>query len=249
MNKMIPYTAAKDLASDLSAVKQIPKTQLVTWLSPMCSTSAPATGDMKIPGFDDSVHQFVVVRQNEKIHTAFEKLMKESSEMSRMVWHGTSLCHVRSILRSGFRCSPDGYLWSAEDAFISYGYSFQFPVHDVWNPTWKASPYKGWATLLGCEVAGGGNYFDLGGYTTRIMPNPRSTIVRFILLLPPSENTYAGRQRAPKRTDIEPTMLAAFKKLRSEQIIRKVALENSSPPASVTLKGVSGSQPDGSTEQ
>ena len=221
MNTTVPYTKAQDLISDLSTVKQSPHTQLVSWLSPECSAFALATDDTKIPGFDDSVHQFVVVRQNQKIHSAFEDLMKKSDGMSRMVWHGTSLCNVRSILRNGFRRSPGGYVWSAEEAIVSYDYSFQYPQHDVYNPTWAASPYNGWGALLGCEVAGGGDYFPYGDYTARIMPNPSSIIVRYVLLLPPSENTPRGTGRCPNRTEVEPTMLATFTKLRSEQVAQK----------------------------
>lgn len=129
-----------------------------------------------------------------------------------MVWHGTSIDHVRSILREGFWRSNDGRIWSAEDAAISYYYSFRWASY---NPTWQGSPYRNRGALLGCEVAGGGVKVEYGpGPVVRIIENPSCIIARYVLLLPPSE--YVAQNQAPVRATVETTMVAAFKKLRSQ---------------------------------
>jgi hypothetical protein len=190
-------------------------TQLLSWLSSQGPVLAPAPADMKIPGFKVNVHQFIVVQQDETLQAAFDEQMNLSSGKSGMVWHGTPISNVRSILRDGFATSKDGFIWSAEDAEISYDFSFRFAIYPQYEPIarWGGCPYKSWGALLGCEVAGGGQRTPYTGTKyARLIKNPASIIVRYILLLPPSE--YPANQ-VPKRNAVEPTMVAAFKKIRS----------------------------------
>jgi hypothetical protein len=131
--------------------------------------------------------------------------MEESSGQSTMVWHGTPIPNVHSILRGGFKVSVDGYVWSAEDAVISYDYSFKYAVwQDSVTRTWKNSPYKGWGVLFVFEAAGGGQRVSYWGpnYFACVMKEPDSILVRYIFLLFPKE--FATKHRAPERRKTEP---------------------------------------------
>lgn len=64
IHEIRPFKTAQDVAAALSA-HTTQTAQLLSWISSQGAVLAPATSDMKIPGFKDTVHQFVVLRPNE----------------------------------------------------------------------------------------------------------------------------------------------------------------------------------------
>lgn len=85
-----------------------------------------ATGGMKIPGFNPSVREFVLVSPPPERKAVFNKRLTEDSNISTVLFHGTGLHVPRSVIRNGFTASSDTTWGSgtfmAEEPEVSYNY-------------------------------------------------------------------------------------------------------------------------------
>lgn len=88
-----------------------------------------ATGSLKISAMPDSVQQFVVPNPCPALEEAFQKRKALAGGRSTLLFHGTRLCNLLSILRTGLRPprrhEPGGYIWMAEDPAVSYFHALQ----------------------------------------------------------------------------------------------------------------------------
>lgn len=179
-----------------------------------------ATGDMVIPGFASSVLQFIVREPNKTLRVAFEKEKAKTKAKSTVLFHGTPLANLLSILWEGFRTTgPSGpYLWMA--SYPQYSYTFINPRPSTTvGGQWKNSPYAQYGALLGCEVVGMGR--EVGAQTVHTFKSKDMAIVRYVFLVPLAKiamDTTAPRRAvaaqpptaAPTRATIKLAMLKAF---------------------------------------
>jgi hypothetical protein len=195
-----------------------PAKALVSWI---CSTLGQdlvrATGDLEISGFPDSVHQFIVVKPVPALQGPFDAHMKTDSPRSIVLFHGTPLANLRSILSTGFRGARG--LWMAAEPAISYGYAAK-ACYGIPNSSiieWTGGPYPNSqvGALLGCEVSGKGRPL---GHGIHVILNLKSIMVRYIFLLPFGDGRECvDYSKAPARAVVEPAIRAAFTKIRSNE--------------------------------
>lgn len=67
----------------------------------------PTTGDLKISLMPASVHQFIVTKHVPKLQKFFDKYMANESSHSMVLFHGTSMRALLSVLRTGLGPSSD----------------------------------------------------------------------------------------------------------------------------------------------
>ena len=200
---------------------QTPSEVLLSWI---CSEfgnqfiSAPV--DLKIPGFPGSVHQFFVAEQTPALEAAFNAHLEADSSHSIVLFHGTNLMNLRSILRTGF--IPSAHLasvWMADDPATSYPFAAK-GLNVV--TAFVRNPYNNVGILLGCEVSGHGRAFSSvseyagtgADYRIHVVAKLKSIIVRYIFVLTAVDVATGGypSYSASSRADVEPGTATAFAK-------------------------------------
>jgi Poly(ADP-ribose) polymerase catalytic domain len=173
-----------------------------------------ASGQMRIPSMP-GVHQFLLANAAPSLETAFAAQM--GNLPSRVVFHGTSLDRLYSILCQGLRvCSGDNSLQR-------HGASFGHGIYVADEPTtaigfahvcsspavgsgWHSSTFRMVNVLLGCEASGNIPAAVSGGY--HVISNPNMLILRYIFLVPAGTSLPIARH-------IVPAMASVFASLRS----------------------------------
>jgi len=211
--------------ADVRASLQPPESLTAKLLDVTQSTEgamlAPATGDMIIPGFNAAVQQFIVVKPPSKLQNQFNTRMEASNGESLVLFHGTGIHNLRSILLKGL-LPITGLLWAAEHPHYSWNFAWRGMIPG--SATWGKAPFENWGVLFGVEVAGAKkncktiytfppvNSVKLGKKTVIEVD---SVMVRYVfLLLPPDTPQFA---QAPPRDVVEPALAKAFKKIRAFQ--------------------------------
>lgn len=185
-----------------------PAQQLLSWICTTFGQELAWTNDnLRISGFPDAVHQFIVMAPSPELQNLFDGYLDYSIPRSIALFHGTSVEGIQSILRSGFNPSAHGDgVWMAEASHTSYPYAFKYGASYT---KWQVTPYERWGGLLGCEVADEDKKFQ--GYSgVHVINELRSIMVRYIFLLPPGD-----WDKAPARSVVEPAMTAAFAAIRA----------------------------------
>lgn len=140
----------------------------------------PATGDLTLPEFPESVRQFFLT-----------KLLPNAEQQSGqwiVLFHGTRLHFLHSILQVGLKRSEDGFIWMAEEPRVSYDYASGLAGgRRIPEPTpgWKNSPYENFGVLLVCQVKDGEHpRVPLGNGFEHFVLKEEEVLVRYVLLLP-----------------------------------------------------------------
>lgn len=176
-----------------------------------------ATGDSRIPGFADTVQQFILTKPNRLRQDAFDT-QTQSVPSSTLLFHGTGLDALLSILRHRFRPASDTRfgpgLFMSEKPATSWPYSTYRGMH---IGTWKNSQYKSNGLLLGCQVAGEGR-------SVKDNPEPRNAHVHVInnleLIMPVYLFLHPTKVaiKPPSRAAVESAIVAGIKKVQDGQI-------------------------------
>jgi len=196
------------------------------------------TAKLQINAFDPSIRQFVVPSSTKR-EKAFNIRKTEHGGGSIILFHGTRLCHLQSIVRHGLKPLSGAGGPKMPVAFMAVEPSppYTFALGDAWNHAkkygpcpselqernfqhglWNGRPDDG--VLLGCEVAGRGSpdYYSLANGSTDIHTISREDdiMVRYVFIIPSSH--YERResdQLVPKRAQLEQYMLRGFKTIAS----------------------------------
>jgi hypothetical protein len=101
--------------------------EVKNWVMETCSSQLEeATGSLKIREFPDDIPQFVVHKPTMQLQTAFKH--RKSRLGSKLVFHGTPLPNLQSILQGGFKRGHDGAVWVAREPLNSVSYSLKDTV-------------------------------------------------------------------------------------------------------------------------
>lgn len=136
-----------------------------------------------------------------------------------LLFHGTPLHNLRSILRKGFyKSSYERGVWLALNPSYSFDFINKYP--SPIEAIWPNSPYLNYGALLGCEVAGSGEPLmsrstGMGTHhPIHVVSELRSVIVRYVFLLPLRTITTT-KANMPLRSMVERAMLAGFANMRT----------------------------------
>lgn len=116
-----------------------------------------APSHLTIPQFPTTVQQYIV--QKPPRHGDFSRALKAENGQSTLLFHGTNLRYLVSILQNGFKSSYDHRFgkgnFMAEEPATSCRYANDDCYYRKPRYWWRNSPVKG-GVLLGCQVAGKG---------------------------------------------------------------------------------------------
>jgi hypothetical protein len=137
---------------------------------------------MKISGFPKSMVQFIISKPTPKIKKAFgQERSKVGSPSPRVVFHGTPLHNIHSILRTGFILNHGG-IWDAEEPSYSYGFAAKRFLAVAGNTSWRHfDPYGHYGALFGCELLAQKPNYPVATHVTK---QPSKIIARYLFLLP-----------------------------------------------------------------
>lgn len=187
--------------------------KLLTWvLSHYRGFIASATGILKIHGLYTGTHQFVLANANPQMEAAFAANISKSNPATRVLFHGTSIDRLPSILAKGLQvlsgtalqrtgAAYGNGIYLAEDPATSFGYSPS-------AISWPKSGLSNMRVLLGCEVIGDGNRVASGFHCIK---DEKTVMLRYIFMLPPGGY-------APVANHVVTPMLSAMTALRSRAV-------------------------------
>jgi hypothetical protein len=219
-------------AAQLKKALDLPRTKEENLLFWICntygSTFALATEKFIIPGFASDVQQFIITNPvNSSRQDLFEQELEKAKGKSAVLFHGTSLDNLFSIMSDGFRASTDltygkgNFMGDAPRTAYIYAHHRACLIRDKatgnyatekWN--WRSSRDR--AVMLGCQVTGNGRVVnDVSERTGKVhvIENMQSIAVRYIFLLPDIQ--YKSRDEdfnAPDKKIVEKPLGEAFKK-------------------------------------
>lgn len=197
---------------------------VVKWALETCGNNLEeATGRMKISGIPDDFGQLVVSKPTPGLQAAFAQ--RASRSRPKLMFHGTPLRNLRSILRDGFGGGGTSFnvgsrsyeVWVAEEPAFSVSYALKetsFGLGEViggalFGPRGAlrglmalqtgrepATLYDMYGALLGCEfVQPQGQIGRRAMAGTAVTSDTRAVIVRYVFIVPP--NAIAGLDGMP----------------------------------------------------
>jgi hypothetical protein len=236
LNQLMPFTNVKVLTAALKPPRSEPE-ELLSWI---CSTYGndivPASGNLFIASMPKTVHQFVLVKPTPVLQTRFDAALAKRST-SCVLYHGTPLKHLHSIMCNGFWPAADRRfgkgVFMAENPETSYYYAgkdqYDEWEDDLWvtdpkwendseqgnDSEWRYSPFQSFGVLLGCGVAGHGRLVEDDEPDVHVIKHLSSVMIRYIFLLSPEDLNMDGRRLPPKGSVLRPEMLAGFAAIRA----------------------------------
>ncbi|KAF2268921.1 hypothetical protein CC78DRAFT_331302 [Lojkania enalia] len=191
--------------------------QLLTWACTQYrGLIASASGLCRIPGLAAGTHQFVLANANPELESNFaariSKELRNNSPPTRVLFHGTSLDRLPSILaqgllvKSGTNLQRTGAahgrgIYLAVDPATSFSYSPS-------AVSWRNSGLNNMRMLLGCEVVGNINSPTPGIHVIR---DEKSVMVRYVFF-------FTATAHAPNTNHIVTPMLSAMTALRGGSV-------------------------------
>jgi hypothetical protein len=182
--------------------------QLLAWV---CTSYrgflSSATDSLKIPSLPGS-HQFVLANAAPNLEISFAA--KVGRGPTRVVFHGTTLDRLHSILSQGLKelsgttLQRHGHsygkgIYVASDPATAWGYA----THSA--SSWTGSNFSNFRILLGCELAG---TWAAASGNIHVITDPSCLMVRYIFLLP-------NHAAMPLVQHVTPAMSSVFASLRS----------------------------------
>ncbi|KUJ08101.1 uncharacterized protein LY89DRAFT_765574 [Mollisia scopiformis] len=228
INQLPLMTSAHHLRESLK-VPRSPEFDLLGWLcTELGHIICPAEGNLKIAGLPESAHQFILEKPAQTKLDSFEKNFKQHYDNSILLFHGTCLKNLRSILRCGFQPARDrrfgAGLFMADQPFgSSYYAQHQSQAGRNLSHEWTNDLYTNYGMLLCCEVTGNGRFAEHEGagldrYDVHVIKRLDSIMIRHIVLLPYAEMYKQCIEVKLRRSMVEGDMLKAFKSIRAKQI-------------------------------
>jgi hypothetical protein len=170
---------------------------------------ASATGLCKVPGLPAGTHQFVLANANPDLESRFASKLCQNNPKTRVLFHGTSLDRLPSILSQGLKvCSgtplqrtgaAHGHgIYMAEEPATSFSYS---PA----AVSWRMSGLHNTRLMFGCEVVGNGNSVSS---QIHVIKDPKDVMVRYVFL-------FTSSAAVPIANHVISPMLSAMTALRS----------------------------------
>ncbi|KAF2179076.1 hypothetical protein K469DRAFT_321956 [Zopfia rhizophila CBS 207.26] len=209
----LPSLANLSVSTDLSSALRNAHKDAGTLLTWACTSYrgfiASTSGITRIPSMPTGTHQFILADANPALESSFASKLPRHDPQTRVLFHGTSLDRLPSILAQGLRvCSGTSLqrtgaahgngIYMAEGPATSLGYS---PA----AMSWRGSSFSNMRVLLGCEIVGNGNSVSPG---IHVIKDEKTVMVRYIFLL-------TNNACAPNANHVVPAMLSAMSSLRS----------------------------------
>lgn len=246
LKKLPKYTDAEQLKQALEPPRT-KEEELLFWICQSYgSVFTLASDKLLIPGFAPDVQQFIVSNQlNLSRQDQFEEELEKTKGKSTVLFHGTSLDNLYSIMADGFKASTDitygtgnfmgdsprtAYIYAHHRACLIRDKATGNYATEKWN--WR--PSRDRAVMMGCQVAGSGRLVnDVSERTGKVhvIENLQSIAIRYVFLLP--DYQYKNRDedlKAPEKAKVEKPLLEAFKKFPTKKQLeeeeRKLAAAN-----------------------
>jgi hypothetical protein len=190
---------------------------LITYLTSLRVFVTEATGMLKIPSLPN-IHQFVVCSscpEVEAIRTRWLLTNPAEPENTQVVFHGTSVDRLISILTDGLKALSFTALQGnganfGKGIYCSPELSFALSYSKAKSP-WRNTVFEGAIkVVLGCELVGNGRVVTNDGKII-IVDDAAQLSVRYIFLFPP------GAQ-APEARFVVPAMKSAFGLIRARSV-------------------------------
>ncbi|KAF2243191.1 hypothetical protein BU26DRAFT_492985 [Trematosphaeria pertusa] len=200
---------ATNISATLQACHQQAEKLLVWACTHFRGFIATASGICKIPGMPAGTHQFILANASPRLESDFAAKLPRFNPQTKVLFHGTSLDRLQSILVQGLKIYSGTALqrtgaahgkgiYMAEEPATSFSYS---PA----AVSWRNSGLNNMRLLLGCEVVGNGRSVSSG---IHVITDEKTVMVRYIFLL--TNSSYA-----PNANHITPAMGSAMTALRS----------------------------------
>ncbi|RDW95268.1 hypothetical protein BP5796_01031 [Coleophoma crateriformis] len=183
LNRLQCFATAQALAQSMSLPESDIHGRLLHWLCAQFGQQIePASGSFHITGMPRDVQQFVLTQPTAALQARFMNAKLGANGRSCVLYHGTPLSNLRSIISTGFIPAYDVShgrgLFLAEDPSISYWYATMRPVMEEWRNT----PFASFGAILGCEVSGNGRPISPHIHCVNVLS---SVMVRYIFLVTP----------------------------------------------------------------
>ncbi|KAF1961469.1 hypothetical protein CC80DRAFT_403021 [Byssothecium circinans] len=188
--------------------------RLIVWaLTHFRGFLTTATGILKIPSLPTGTHQFILASASPDLEMKYSSSLSSYSKYpnpkTTVLFHGTSLDRLPSILASGLReysgtslqrtgAVHGNGIYLAEEPSFSFSYS-------ATAVSWTNSGLNGMRMVLGCEVVGDGNSVAKG---VHVLHDPAKVMVRYVFMFP-------GSAHAPPSQHVVPAMASAMSALRT----------------------------------
>ena len=189
-----------------------------------------AAGPYRIRAFDNHP-QFLLANASPEIEQRFAVHMRAGNNRSRVLFHGTSLSRLHSILRGGLRsCSGTSLMSNGSYAGagiyltanpgIAYSYAirrtFLIGGHTrTAHVGWKNSTFDTFGAFLACEFAWkhGGEPPSYKELKVVITTDPTTILIRYVILVP--RFVIGFPPEIPSAREAIPQFTEAFRNLRS----------------------------------
>lgn len=210
MNK-IPALKDTEHVVALCTGPKTDETKLFAWIcSTFGSTITEATKDngLRIPNFPDAAQQFALTKPPTALRRKFDAHLATDKGKSMLLFHGTSIHTLFSILREGFHPAADRRHGKEGGLFMALEPTYSYPYAAIRAPKtqWVNTPLPGHGLLLGCEVSGIGRpVYDEPG--VHVVSKLDSVIIRYVFLVPRAQLAVGSRVT---RAAVEPAMTAGF---------------------------------------
>ncbi|RDW88154.1 hypothetical protein BP6252_00186 [Coleophoma cylindrospora] len=183
LNRLQCFATAEALAQSMLLPESDMHGRLLHWVCAQFGQQIePASGSFHIAGMPGDVQQFVLTRPTPALQARFMNAKVGANGRSCVLYHGTPLSNLRSIISTGFLPAYDVShgrgLFLAADPQISYYYATSRPVMEEWRNT----PFAGLGAILGCEVSGDGRPISPNIHCVNVLS---SVMVRYIFLVTP----------------------------------------------------------------
>ena len=189
--------------------------RFLTWVC--CSFKgflATASGKLRIPSLPPGTLQFVLANASPIKELGFHTDFNDNTQLSKVVFHGTSLDRLYPILHQGLKIMS-GTALQAYGAASGAGIYLADEPSTSWIYTnhasttranWSRSAIKSGRILLGCELTGTST---AGRSGIHVITKESSVMVRYIFVVPPETTVL------PIANHLTSSMMSVFNSLRS----------------------------------
>ena len=205
------FQTAKYLESEVNDLTVGTRDLLVWVMNAFRGYLVSATGSLKIPSLPGA-HQFFLANTNPEKEREFATRIK-SGQTRRVLFHGTSLDRLYSILCQGLK-EMSGTSLQRNGAHYGNGIymaeepATAWPYTQTVSKSWSNSQFSNFRVLLGCEYVGTATEASKGIF---VLKDASALMVRYVFLMPQHKTVPVARH-------VVPAMESVFANLRAGTI-------------------------------
>jgi hypothetical protein len=170
---------------------------------------------MKINDISNNFGQLIVSKPTPELQASFARRLAPSRSGPKLMFHGTPLRNLRSILREGFKGGMPGYpgvgtrlieVWVAEEPGFSVSYALKETTFGLGTSAMgrmmggilkgmqpqPQTPYDMYGVVLGCAFQPPEQAGKRGLPRTAVTNDIQAVMVRYVFLVPPNAVASMG---------------------------------------------------------